>query len=85
MQMDIKLAGIDPNMIANNLTTSRPIHPGEMIRMKLSIVVYLRRIWLLRSVFLPRCLMLSLTGKEPLRLNTRFFLKLPLVLRLIYG
>jgi len=32
MQMDIKLAGIDPNMIANNLTTSRPIHPGEMIK-----------------------------------------------------
>ena len=30
--MDIKLEGIEPRMIANNLTPSQPIHPGEMIR-----------------------------------------------------
>ena len=28
----ITLPGIDPNMIANNLTPSQPIHPGEMIK-----------------------------------------------------
>ena len=28
----ITIKGIDPNMIANNLTLSNPIHPGEMIK-----------------------------------------------------
>lgn len=28
----ITLEGIDPKMIANNLTPSNPIHPGEMIK-----------------------------------------------------
>lgn len=28
----ITLPGIDPDMIANNLTPSQPIHPGEMIK-----------------------------------------------------
>lgn len=28
----ITLPGIDPNMIANNLTPSRPTHPGETLR-----------------------------------------------------
>ena len=28
----ITLPGVDPKMIANNLTPSRPIHPGEMIK-----------------------------------------------------
>ena len=27
----ITLQGIDPKMIANNLTPSNPIHPGELI------------------------------------------------------
>ena len=26
------LQGVSPDMIANNLTTSQPIHPGEMIK-----------------------------------------------------
>lgn len=30
--MEIKIPGIDPNMIANNLTPSQPIHPGELIK-----------------------------------------------------
>lgn len=30
--MAITLKGVDPNMIANNLTPSQPIHPGEMIK-----------------------------------------------------
>ncbi len=30
--MAITLRGVDPNMIANNLTPSQPIHPGEMIK-----------------------------------------------------
>lgn len=30
--MDVKLKGIDPRMIANNLSPSQPIHPGEMIK-----------------------------------------------------
>lgn len=30
--MTIKLKGVDPNMIANNLVPSQPIHPGEMIK-----------------------------------------------------
>lgn len=30
--MDITINGIDPRMIANNLTPSTPIHPGEMIK-----------------------------------------------------
>ncbi len=30
--MSIALKGVDPNMIANNLTPSQPIHPGEMIK-----------------------------------------------------
>lgn len=30
--MTITLKGVDPNMIANNLTPSQPIHPGEMIK-----------------------------------------------------
>lgn len=30
--MEIKLKGIDSNMIANNLNPSQPIHPGEMIK-----------------------------------------------------
>lgn len=28
----ITIKGIDPGMIANNLTPSEPIHPGEMIK-----------------------------------------------------
>ena len=28
----ITLQGIDPKMIANNLTPSEPIHPGELIK-----------------------------------------------------
>jgi addiction module HigA family antidote len=30
--MAIILKGVDPNMIANNLNPSQPIHPGEMIK-----------------------------------------------------
>ncbi len=30
--MTVTLKGVDPNMIANNLTPSQPIHPGEMIK-----------------------------------------------------
>lgn len=30
--MEIKLKGVEPRMIANNLNPSRPIHPGEMLR-----------------------------------------------------
>lgn len=30
--MCAKINGIDPGMIANNLTSSQPIHPGEMIK-----------------------------------------------------
>lgn len=28
----ITLPGVDPNMIANNLIPSRPVHPGELIK-----------------------------------------------------
>lgn len=28
----ITIEGVDPKMIANNLTPSEPIHPGEMIK-----------------------------------------------------
>ncbi|MDR0814537.1 MAG: HigA family addiction module antidote protein [Bacteroidales bacterium] len=28
----IKIEGIDPRMIANNITPYRPIHPGEIIK-----------------------------------------------------
>ena len=28
----VQLKGVDPNRIANNLTPSQPIHPGEMIK-----------------------------------------------------
>ncbi|MEG0560677.1 MAG: HigA family addiction module antitoxin [Muribaculaceae bacterium] len=28
----IMIKGIDPRMIANNLTPSNPVHPGEMIK-----------------------------------------------------
>lgn len=31
----ITLAGIDPNMIANNLAPYEPTHPGEMLREEL--------------------------------------------------
>lgn len=30
--MKIKVEGVSPNMIANNLTPSNAIHPGEMIK-----------------------------------------------------
>ena len=30
--MNTKIEGVDPKMIANNLTPSTPIHPGEMIK-----------------------------------------------------
>ncbi len=30
--MSIQIEGVDPKMIANNLTPSQPIHPGEMIK-----------------------------------------------------
>lgn len=30
--MEIRIEGIEPNMIANNLTSSNAIHPGEMIK-----------------------------------------------------
>ena len=32
----ITLQGIDPKMIANNLTPSNPIHPGELIKDEIS-------------------------------------------------
>ena len=28
----IKIQGIDPNMIANNLTPAYPTHPGEVVK-----------------------------------------------------
>ena len=28
----IKIEGVDPKMIANNLTPSEPIHPGEILK-----------------------------------------------------
>ena len=31
----IQITGIDPRMIANNLTPSEPIHPGEMLKMEI--------------------------------------------------
>lgn len=30
--MKVRIEGISPDMIANNLNTSTPIHPGEMIK-----------------------------------------------------
>lgn len=30
--MGISLKGVDPNMVANNLTPMQPVHPGEMIK-----------------------------------------------------
>lgn len=30
--MEVRLEGIAPDMIANNLTPSAPIHPGEMVK-----------------------------------------------------
>lgn len=30
--MEVKVEGVAPDMIANNLTPSAPIHPGEMIK-----------------------------------------------------
>ena len=30
--MEVKIEGVSPNMIANNLNPSNPIHPGEMIK-----------------------------------------------------
>lgn len=30
--MEVKIAGVDSRMIANNLNPSNPIHPGEMIK-----------------------------------------------------
>lgn len=32
MDMEVKVEGVTPNMIANNLTPSNAIHPGEMIK-----------------------------------------------------
>lgn len=32
MDMEVKVEGVVPNMIANNLTPSNAIHPGEMIK-----------------------------------------------------
>ena len=32
MDMGVKVEGVAPNMIANNLTPSNAIHPGEMIK-----------------------------------------------------
>ena len=36
----ITLQGIDPKMIANNLTPSNPIHPGELIKDEIESVSY---------------------------------------------
>lgn len=30
--MEVKVEGVSPDMIANNLNPSNPIHPGEMIK-----------------------------------------------------
>jgi addiction module antidote protein HigA len=30
--MEVKVEGVSPDMIANNLAPSNPIHPGEMIK-----------------------------------------------------
>lgn len=30
--MEVKIEGVSPKMIANNLNPSNPIHPGEMIK-----------------------------------------------------
>ena len=42
----IKIEGVDPKMIANNLTPSEPIHPGEILKDEIEY----RGIW----EFLPR-------------------------------
>ena len=39
----ITLKGVDPRMIANNLTPSEPIHPGEMIKDEIEYKTLLSR------------------------------------------
>ena len=46
----IKIEGVDPKMIANNLTPSEPIHPGEI----LNTAAYRKENSLRRWEFLPR-------------------------------
>ena len=51
----ITLQGIDPKMIANNLTPSNPIHPGELIKDEIEIEVFRSGNWHCKWGFLRHC------------------------------
>ena len=69
----ITLQGIDPKMIANNLTPSNPIHPGELIKDEIEY----------RGIS-QRKLALQM-GVSPTLLNEIFCLKRRLVLMQKFG
>ena len=50
----IKIEGVDPKMIANNLTPSEPIHPGEILKDEIEYAAYRKENSLRRWEFLPR-------------------------------
>ena len=62
----ITLQGIDPKMIANNLTPSNPIHPGELIKDEIEYRGISQRKLALQMGVSPTLLNEILNGKRAL-------------------
>ena len=75
----ITLQGIDPKMIANNLTPSNPIHPGELIKDEIEYRGISQRKLALQMGVSPTLL------NEIFRQNMLFCLKRRLVLMQKFG
>jgi addiction module HigA family antidote len=61
----IELENVDPRMIANNLTPSSPIHPGEMIKDELEARGITQRSFAESVGISPSIISEVLNGKRP--------------------
>ena len=61
----ITIEGVDPRMIANNLTPSTPIHPGEILKDEIEYRGLSQRKLAARMGISPTLLNEILNGKRP--------------------
>ena len=81
----ITLQGIDPKMIANNLTPSNPIHPGELIKDEIEYRGISQRKLALQMGVSPTLLNEILNGKRSVSTEYALLLKRRLVLMQKFG
>lgn len=81
----ITLQGIDPKMIANNLTPSNPIHPGELIKDEIEYRGISQRKLALQMGVSPTLLNEILNGKRSVSTEYALLFEAALVLMQKFG